>query len=70
MRPRLKIFTIYSKINYLQQFELLFTTANIILVLGKIPVGIYLSKVKNGKTTTMCEISLKLTIKTPNEVPC
>ena len=59
-----------SKINYLQQFELLFATANIILVLGKIPVGIYLSKVNNGKTTTMCEICLKLTIKTPNEVPC
>ena len=70
MRLRLKIFTIYFKINYLQQFELLFATANIILVLGKIPVGIYLSKVNNGKTTTMCEIYLKLTIKTPNEVPC
>ena len=70
MRPRLKIFTIYFKINYLQQFELLFATANIILALGKIPVGIYLSEVNNGKTTTMCEIYLKLTIKTPNEVPC
>ena len=30
-----------------------------------LPVGIYLFRVKNGNSRTMCEISSKLTIKTP-----
>ena len=30
------------------------------------PAGIYLFKVNNRKPTTMCEISSKLTIKTPD----
>ena len=62
MIPGLEIFIIYSTINYFQQFELLFAIANII-VLDKISAAIYLFKVNDINTTTMCQIRSKLTIK-------
>ena len=34
----------------------------------KIPAGIYLLKLNNRKTKTMCEICSKLTIKTPETI--
>ena len=45
-----------------------FTMCAALLRITKInPVGIYLSKVNNGNTKTMCEICSKLTIKTPEQ---
>ena len=38
---------------------------NIVEILKRVPAGIYMFKVNNRNTRTKCEISSKLTIKTP-----
>ena len=41
-----------------------FNMVETLILTGSYPAGIYLFKVNNGNTRTICEICLKLTIKT------